>query len=145
VCTIQRERFCGKCYKTIIKILSLRCIVSNKGARGIRKTRRTPEINEKMKTMISDIRKDVYVQLGQKGKEIEPFLSDPVFDLGPKKVEAYEFKLPKLTEELDDASLASYAQLLVSEDPCFSALFDESGDWMNALPKISEKTTTDNI
>jgi len=99
-----------------------------------------PEIDEKMKTMISDIRKDVYVQLGEKGKEIEPFLSDPVFDLGPKKVEAYDFKLPKLTEELDDASLARYAQLLVSEDPGFSALFNELGDWMNALPKFPEKS-----
>lgn len=98
-----------------------------------------PEIDEKMKAMISDLRKDVYVQLGQKGKEIDPFLSEPVFDIGLQKVDKYNFKLPKLTEELDDTSLARYAQLLVIEDPDFSELFGELGDWMNTLPKFPEK------
>jgi hypothetical protein len=100
---------------------------------------KSPEIDEKMKAMISDLRKDVYVQLGQKGKEIDSFLSEPVFDKGLQKVDKYDFKLPKLTEELDDTSLARYAQLLVIEDPDFSKLFGELGDWMNALPKFPEK------
>ena len=83
--------------------------------------------------------------LDRRGKRLNLFFLTPFLIWVQKKIEAYEFKLPKLTEELDDASLARYAQLLVSEDPCFSALFDELGDWMNALPKFPEKTTTDNI
>ncbi len=74
-----------------------------------------PEVDEKIRTMISEVRKDVYVQLGQKRKEIEPFLTDPVFDTGPKTTDEYDFRLPKLTEELDDSSLAQYTRLLVSE------------------------------
>jgi hypothetical protein len=99
-----------------------------------------PEINEKMTQLISDARKDIYAQMGQKQEEIEPFLSDPVFDVGPKKVDEYDFSLPKLTEEIDDASLAQYTKLLLSEDANFSELFKALGDWMNSLPKLPEKT-----
>ena len=99
-----------------------------------------PEVNEKMKAMIADARKDLYVQIEHKRKEIEPFLSDPVFDVGPKKVDEYEFNLPKLTEELDDNTMAQYAYLLVSEDPNFGKLFGELTDWMGTLPKLPGKT-----
>jgi DNA-binding transcriptional MerR regulator len=99
-----------------------------------------PEINEKIAKLISDARKDIYAQMGQKQEEIEPFLSDPVFDVGPKKVDEYDFNLPKLTEEIDDASLAQYTQLLLSEDANFSELFKTLGDWLNSLPKLPEKT-----
>ncbi len=100
-----------------------------------------PEINEKMKGLISEARKDIYAQMGQKQEEIEPFLSDPVFDVGPKKVDEYDFNLPKLTEEIDDASLAQYTKLLLSEDAKFSELFKALGDWLNSLPKLPEKTS----
>jgi len=100
-----------------------------------------PEVDEKIRTMISDVRKDVYVQLGQKRKEIEPFLSDPAFDTGPKTIDEYNFKLPKLTEELDDSSLAQYVRLLVSEDPSFAEMFEKLTCWMNTLPKFPEKTS----
>jgi len=99
-----------------------------------------PEVNEKMKTMISDIRKDIYAQIVQKRKEIEPLLSDPVFEAGPKIVEKYEFKLPKLTQELDDDTLAQYSQLLVREDPRFAKMFMELTKWISSLPKLPEKT-----
>jgi uncharacterized membrane protein len=98
-----------------------------------------PEVDEKMKEMISDIRKDVYVQLGQKRKEIEPFLSDPVFDTGPKTIDKYNFSLPRLTEELNNDTLAQYSQLLVGEDPKFAEMFKELTDWMGTLPKFPEK------
>ena len=98
-----------------------------------------PEVDEKMKEMISDIRKDVYVQLGQKRKEIEPFLSDPVFDTGPTTIDKYNFSLPRLTEELNDDALAQYSQLLVGEDPKFAEMFKELTDWMGTLPKFPEK------
>lgn len=99
-----------------------------------------PEVDVKIKRMISDVRRDVYVQLKQRRKELEPLLSDPAFDIGPKIVDKYNFKLPKLTKELDDSALAQYSQLLVSEDLSFTEMFKELTSWMNTLPKFPEKT-----
>ena len=67
-------------------------------------------------------------------KKIKPLLSDQAFDVGPKIIEEYDFKLPKLTEELNDSALAQYTQLLVSEDPSFAKMFKELTSWMNTLP-----------
>ncbi len=103
-----------------------------------------PEVNEKIRSMIADVRKDVYTQMGQKRKEIEPFLSDTAFDSGPKTVEEYDFKLPKLTEELDDDSLAKYARLLLTEDKDFAEMFEKLTAWMNSLPRFPEKTSKKN-
>ena len=66
-------------------------------------------------------------------------LSDSAFDNGSKIIEKYDFDLPKLTEELDDSTLAQYTQLLVSEDSTFSKMFKELVNWMNTLPKSPEK------
>jgi hypothetical protein len=101
--------------------------------------RKLPEVDEKMKTMISDMRKDIYFQMRQKKQEIEPLLSDPIFGVGPKIIEKYDFKLPKLTKELDDNTLAQYAQLLISEDIQFTEMFKELTEWINSLPKPEEK------
>jgi hypothetical protein len=94
-----------------------------------------PEVDEKMKAMISDIRKDIYSQMRQKKQELEPLLSDPAFEVGPRIIEKYDFKLPKLTQELDDNTLAQYSQLLVSEDTRFAEMFKELTKWINSLPK----------
>jgi hypothetical protein len=99
-----------------------------------------PEVDDKMKAMISDVRKDMYIQMKQKKSEIEPYLSDPVFDIGPSKVDEYDFGLPKLTEELDDGTIAQYAYLLVSEDQTFGELFGAVSEWMNTLPMPPKKT-----
>ena len=99
-----------------------------------------PEVDDKMKEMIADVRKDLYVQMEQKKKEIEPYLADPVFDVGPEKIDKYDFSLPKLTEELDDSTIAQYAYLLVSEDQNFAEMFTEITDWMNTLPTPPAKT-----
>jgi len=100
-----------------------------------------PEVDEKIREMIADVRKDVYAQIRQKRKEIEPFLSDPAFDTGPKTIDEYDFKLPKLTEELDDDSLAQYTRLLVNEDKNFAEMFEKLTTWMNTMPKLPEKTS----
>jgi hypothetical protein len=103
-----------------------------------------PEVDEKMKAMISDIRKDLYAQMGQKRQELEPLLSDPAFEVGPKIIEKYDFKLPKLTQELDDNALSQYSQLLVSEDIRFAKMFKELTKWINSLPKppgVSQQKT----
>ena len=99
-----------------------------------------PEINEEMRKMISDLRKEVSVQLRQKITEIGPLLSDPNYDVGPNTIEKYDFNLPKLTEELDDNTLVQYIQLLIKEDPDFTQMFKELVSWMNTLPDSAEKT-----
>jgi len=94
-----------------------------------------PEIDGKMKAMISDLRKDIYSQMRQKRQELEPMLSDPVFKVGPEIIEKYDFNLPKLTQELDDNALTRYSQLLVSEDVRFGNMFKELTEWINSIPK----------
>jgi hypothetical protein len=98
-----------------------------------------PQVSEKMRSMISDMRKDLYEQMEQKRKEIEPFISDPIFDVGPDTIEKYDFGIPKLTQELDDSTLAKYTYLLLSEDATFAELFSALGDWMNRLPQFPDK------
>jgi hypothetical protein len=101
-----------------------------------------PGVDEKVKTLISDVRKDVYAQLAAKSKKTQPLLADPAFDVGLEIVEKYDFGLLKLTEELDDNALAQYVQLLVSEDASFVEMFKELTSWMSGLPEIPEKTIT---
>ncbi len=98
-----------------------------------------PQISDKMRSMISQMRKDLYEQMEQKRKEIKPFISDPIFDVGPQIVEKYDFGIPKLTQELDDSELAQYTYLLISEDATFGELFIALGNWMNNLPKFPDK------
>ena len=99
-----------------------------------------PEVYGKIKELMSDVRKGIYEQIEQKRLEIEPFLADPVFDLGPKKVDEYDFGLPKLFEELDDIILARYVLLMESGDAKFGELFQALSQWMNSLPSFPGKT-----
>ena len=94
-----------------------------------------PEVDEKMKAMITDIRKDIYSQMEQKKQELESLLSDPLFASGPKIIEKYDFKLQKLTQKLDDNTLAQYVQLMLNEDEQFVEMFKELVEWLNSLPK----------
>lgn len=98
----------------------------------------TPKVNEEMKKIVSEMRKDMYKQMEQKRKEIEPLLSDKAFDKGPMLIEASEFGIPKLTEELDDDALAQYSYLLVSEDEKFAKLFSGLTEWLQSLPSPPE-------
>jgi hypothetical protein len=95
-----------------------------------------PEVNNQMRTMMSEMRKDIYAQMEQKEKEILPFLADPVFDEGLRKVDSYDFGIPKLSTELDDDTLAQYTYLLVSEDATFAEFFQGLTNWMNSLPSL---------
>ena len=96
-----------------------------------------PEVDAKMKAMISDIRRDIYAQMRQKKQEMKLMFSDPVFDIGPKIIEKYDFKLPKLSQKLNDNELAQYSKLLVNEDLRFVKMFKELTQWINSLPKPS--------
>lgn len=102
-------------------------------------SQKLPQVTDRMRSMISDIRKDLYDQMEQKREEIKPFMSDPIFDVGPEAIEKYDFGIPKLTQHLDDGVLAQYSYLLLSEDPRFGELFKALGDWMNSLPKFPDK------
>jgi uncharacterized membrane protein len=98
-----------------------------------------PKVDKKVKVMISDIRKDVYAQMKQKREQMQSLLSDPKFDVGPKIIEKYDFKLPRLNQELDDDALAQYLQLFTNQDPTFSKMFAKLIEWINSLPKPSER------
>ena len=71
-----------------------------------------------------------------KRAKLKPFLVDAAFDAGPEIIEKYSFNLPKLTEQLDDTSLAQYTLLLVSEDPQFTTMCQELTRSMNSLPNL---------
>jgi hypothetical protein len=98
-----------------------------------------PDAGEKMKAMISEARRDIYDQFDSKREEMETILDDKAFDTGPEIVDRYDHGLPKLSEELDDASIAQYARLLVEEDPAFMEMFGELVSWMDSLPKAEDK------
>ena len=97
---------------------------------------KTPEAKEQMMGMVSEMRTQLYGQMAEKSEEIGPLLDDRIFDKGPEIVEVYEFGLPKLTEELDDETIAEYARLLVQEDRYFTEMFGELTAWMNSLPEL---------
>ena len=99
-----------------------------------------PEVDEKIKAMISDIRKEIYSQMKKKKQKFGSLLSDPAFDVGPRIIEKYDFRLPKLTEELDNNALSQYSQLLLSEDAGFDKMFKELAEWIGSLPKLDEKS-----
>ena len=92
-----------------------------------------PVVNEKVKAVVSEVRQDVYRQMEDKKGSIEQFLPDPRFDDALKIVDAYEFKLPKLTEELDEATLTAYLQLLITENPKFNEMFKKLTTLMNEM------------
>jgi hypothetical protein len=94
-----------------------------------------PKINTEMKKVVSDMRKDIYLQMEQKKEKITPILSNPIFDKGPEIVDAYDFGIPKLTEQLDDEVLAQYTYLLLSENATFAKMFGELSEWMKSLPQ----------
>jgi hypothetical protein len=94
-----------------------------------------PEVDAKMKSVTSDLRKDIYAQMKQKKQMLEQMLSNPTFEVGPKIIEKYDFNLPKLTQELNDEVMSQYSQLLVSEDVRFAKMFKELTEWINSLPK----------
>jgi hypothetical protein len=98
-----------------------------------------PEVGEKIALMISETRKELYAQFEQKRKKLKPYLTDPALRDGPKIVEKYDFKLPKLTEELDDKTLAQYVQLFVSENVQFAEMFKELTSWIERMPKLPAK------
>lgn len=102
-----------------------------------------PEVDVKLKSMYSDMRKNIYSQIDENKKKITDSysLSDPIFKEGLKIIEKYNFNLPKLTGELEDETLEKYMWLLTSNDANFSEMFKVLVRWMNSLPKDKEEKT----
>lgn len=98
--------------------------------------RGAPEAKQQMMGMISEMREQLYAQMADKAEQISPLLADRIFDRGPEIVDTYELGLPRLTEELDDATIAEYAKLLVQEDKFFTEMFGKLSTWMNDLPQL---------
>lgn len=98
-----------------------------------------PETKSKVIGMVVDMRKQMYEQLDEKKASIIELMTDAVFNKGPAIVEKYSFGLPKLTQRLDDDTIAHYMILLESGEPNFKKMFKELMDWMNTLPKPSEE------
>ena len=98
-----------------------------------------PKVNEKVNETVSNIRKGMYQQLEERRKEIEPLISDPIYDKGLAIADTFDSKLPKLTQELDDDTLAKYLALLSNNDQNFNKMFKNLMDWMNNLPKPKDK------
>ncbi len=93
-----------------------------------------PQVSEKMKSLISETRIEIYDQIEKQKAKMQPLLGDSAFDAGPNIIERYDFDLPRLTEQLDDTSLARYTMLLAGDDPQFSKMFQELTCWMSSLP-----------
>ena len=97
--------------------------------------RNAADEEEKRRAAVCEERREVYAQIVQKRKRIEPLLQDPVFDIGPAIIERRDFGLPKMTEPLDDESMVAYSKLLVDEDPTFTEMFKELVEWVSKLPQ----------
>jgi F0F1-type ATP synthase membrane subunit b/b' len=102
-----------------------------------------PEVDEKMKQMVSDIRTEMYSKMQQNRQEIAPFLADPVFDAGPRIIEEYDFNLPKLNQEIDDQTLTQYAQMITSDNQRFQEMFKQLTEWLNTLPIANNQHSGD--
>lgn len=98
-----------------------------------------PEANAKIAEMIRDMKSQMDTQFEAKKAQIIPLIKDPVFDKGIEIVNKYDFKMPKISEKLDNETLAKYLILLKSSDPNTTEMFKEIMTWMNTLPKPKEE------
>lgn len=94
-----------------------------------------PDLQEKIREMVSEERRETYAQIAKKRKRLEPLMVDPIFDKGPEIIDRYDFGLPKLSEPLDDEAIVAYAKLLMKEDPNFTEMFTELVEWVKVLPQ----------
>lgn len=92
------------------------------------------KIDEKMKKMILDMRREVNKQLEEKKTEIIPLMADPVFDKGISIIQRYPKLLPPISDNISDKDIASYVIRIKREEPEASAMFGELMGWMTSLP-----------
>lgn len=84
--------------------------------------------------LLSEIREEALAQIPSP-PELERHVADPAFDEGIEIAERYDLNLPRLTESLDDMTLASYIFLLKGGNPDATRMLRELQDWQKRLPK----------
>lgn len=92
-------------------------------------------LDQRLRELISEQREPTYKEMERKRHRIEPLITDPIWDEGPKIVDRYDFGLPKMTEVLNDDTMVAYAKMLVEEDPAFTEMFKALVDWINRVPQ----------
>ncbi len=93
------------------------------------------QLRKELLTMKQDLAK----QIQEKRKTLEPLLADKRFDNGIILAEHSTIHLPRLTKDLDEATLLGYLALLQTNDPEFSEMFQQLLEWMNSLPQMHKK------
>lgn len=94
-----------------------------------------PRIRTEIEAAFSDIREEIGSQWPKNPKVFTRYVSSPAFDKGIEIVESYDFKRPRLTEDLNDTMLASYVFLMKSGDKQLIKMFKELGEWQKGLPQ----------
>lgn len=108
-----------------------------------RETKKLDELQkqfpEKLRTELLAMKQDLIKQMQEKRHELGPLLEDKRFDNGITIVEHSRLPLPKLTQDLDEATLLGYLALLQANDPQFIEMFQQLLEWMNNLPQLQKK------
>jgi hypothetical protein len=95
----------------------------------------TPAVRAEISGLLSEIREETLSQWPKDAALFKSYFSSPAFDRGIEIVERYDFRRPKLTEELSDEVLASYVFLLKGGDKEMGRMFKELAEWQAGLPK----------
>ncbi len=85
------------------------------------------------------MKQDLVKQIHEKRKTLDSLLADKRFDTGITLAEHSTIHLPPLTQDLDEATLLGYLALLQTNDPGFSATFEQLLEWMNNLPQLQKQ------
>ncbi|MBN1860009.1 MAG: hypothetical protein JW840_00955, partial [Candidatus Thermoplasmatota archaeon] len=94
---------------------------------------------DKLRKELLSMKQDLAQQIQEKRKTLDPLLADTRFDTGITLAEHSTIHLPILTKDLDEAALLGYLALLQTNDPEFSAMFEQLLEWMNNLPQLQKK------
>ncbi len=97
------------------------------------------QLPDRLRQELMTMKKDLQKHLHEKKQELGPFLRDPLFDKGVSIAEQTTLPLPKLTTDLDEASLFGYLTLLKTNDSQATTLFQQLFEWMNSLPQPQKK------
>lgn len=94
-----------------------------------------PQVSAEVKKAFAQLRAEARSQLSMKDKSFKEFVRNPALDGGVKIVEKYDFRLPKLTEQLSDEDFASYVLLIRKENHELAKMLGELGEWQKGVPK----------
>ncbi len=94
-----------------------------------------PRTSEKLKDSFAEFRTQARSDFSAKSSSIRKMLQDPMIDEGVKIVESFDFKLPRLTEQLSDDDLSKYMALLNNKDAKFEKMLQKLAVWQEKVPR----------